>query len=244
MTSNELTQLSPEQIGWVLLKNLKENMPQEYSGGTSRASDTVQFDNAVKGLIPDNLSGDDNRESVKCLAEGWQWLELAALIAPHPTQSQSTSFKMITRRGLSIDTEAELFDFTKLRILPETLIHPDILLDARSQFLLGDYETAIFKAFKKVEIRVRSIGGYEDSKLGVSLMREAFNPQNGPLRNEQLVMAEREAEANLFSGAIGLFKNPPSHRDTGYTAEESVQLLMFASKLLAIIDERTPLIGK
>jgi hypothetical protein len=44
--------------------------------------------------------------------------------------------------------------------------------------------------------------------LGVSLMRAAFHPREGPLRDDNLVSGEREAEMHMFSGAIGHAKNP------------------------------------
>ena len=34
----------------------------------------------------------------------------------------------------------------------------------------GDFDTAVFEAFKKVEIEVRRKGGYPDTAIGVSLM--------------------------------------------------------------------------
>ena len=107
----------------------------------------------------------------------------------------------------------------------------------------GDYDTAVFKAFKEVEVAVRKAAnakgaGYPDSDLGIALMRRAFHPESGPLTNKALVTAEREAEMHLFSGAIGHAKNPPSHRDVAFTAQEAARLIIFASHLLDIVAQR------
>ena len=43
-------------------------------------------------------------------------------------------------------------------------------------------------------------------------MRKAFYLQTGSLANTQSEESEKQAMSDLFAGAIGLFKNPVSHR--------------------------------
>jgi len=69
-----------------------------------------------------------------------------------------------------------------------------------------------FSAFKEIKVAVRDAGGFEATDIGVDLMRKAFDGAKGPLRDETRSKAEREALAHLFAGAIGLYKNPSSHR--------------------------------
>ncbi|WP_165979720.1 TIGR02391 family protein [Kocuria rosea] len=87
-----------------------------------------------------------------------------------------------------------------------------LLSSARSNFALGDYETACFAALKAVEVEVRRVAGLPNELIGVNLIRKAFNTKDGVLTDSSAEGGEREATANLFAGAIGAYKNPASHR--------------------------------
>ncbi len=70
-------------------------------------------------------------------------------------------------------------------------------------------------------------------------MRRAFHVDNGPLTDQNRPKTERIATEHLFVGAIGLYKNPHSHRNVSVTAEEAVEIIMFASHVLRIVDARS-----
>jgi uncharacterized protein (TIGR02391 family) len=111
-------------------------------------------------------------------------------------------------------------------------------------FLSGKYDTAIFEAFREVEVAVRKAGGFPPTTVGVNLMRDAFRPlnnnQSGSLTDKQLPAPEQEAMLSLFAGAIGLFKNPQSHRHVPTHPEDAAEVIIFASQLLWIVDRLKP----
>jgi hypothetical protein len=106
-------------------------------------------------------------------------------------------------------------------------------------FLRGDHDTAVFQAFKKVEVAVRKAGKYTNDLVGVKLMRAAFHPDTGALTDMTLVPAERDAAMQLFAAASGHAKNPSSHRDVNLSRQEAARLIAFASHLLAIVEQRS-----
>ncbi len=65
--------------------------------------------------------------------------------------------------------------------------------------------------------------------------RDVFDADNGPLTDLSAPRAEREARSHLFTGAIGCYKNPHSHRDVELTFKEAFEMLVVASHLLQLL---------
>jgi hypothetical protein len=110
-------------------------------------------------------------------------------------------------RRLRRITNAESFrEYRKACLLPRNLLHPALVTAMWTTFTRGEYDTAVFQAFKTVEIRAREAAQFASRDLGVPPMRSAFHPETGPLRDPQQDPAERQALMELFSGAIGSYK--------------------------------------
>lgn len=91
---------------------------------------------------------------------------------------------------------------------------------------------------------VRGAGKFPAELVGTKLMREAFRPVDpdkpaitpGSLTDTTLPAAEQKGMADLFSGAIGLYKNPQSHRNVPTEATDAAEIIVFASHLLRMVD--------
>jgi uncharacterized protein (TIGR02391 family) len=194
-------------------------------------------------LPPDACSPEDLRqiqahqeEISKLLMEAWMWLEHEGFLAPLYGEH---GLYFITRRGARMDTPTSLEAFRKADLLPQRLIHPRIAPRVWSAFRRGDYDTAVFQAFKEVEGAVRAVGGFGPEDYGAELMRKAFRVQDGPLTDKNVPVAEQEALAHLFAGAVASYNNPHSHRHVALEVEETVEMIMLASHLLRIVDSRS-----
>jgi hypothetical protein len=94
---------------------------------------------------------------------------------------------------------ADLEAHRKANLLPKDLLHPSIAQKIWPAFPRGEYDPAVFLAFREVEIAVRQAGGFEPIAHGVPLMRRAFHPSQGPLRAILILMkgSERRWQAYL-----------------------------------------------
>jgi len=141
-----------------------------------------------------------------------------------------------TKKGVQFKEDHFQELIGKWTLVPSLLFHHLIIEKAWPSITRNEFDTGVFLAFKAVEVRVREVCGYPSDLVGTTLMRKAFDPESGPLTNKSLPKAEREAISHLFSGAIGLYKNPHSHRDVIIEFSEAFEKLLLASHLLNTID--------
>lgn len=177
----------------------------------------------------------------QALIEAINWLLANGLIARgHPTQSHSESM-IVTRLGHQVLASGLDQHYAERRL--STDLHPR-LDRVRTQFLLGEYELAAFAAMREVEIRVRELSGLDSALVGVKLMREAWKPEGGPLADPTLDPGERVGMMELFAGAIGTFKNPPSHRQVDYADPvEASEVILLADLLMRVLDRTQSRLG-
>lgn len=188
----------------------------------------------------------DDRIS-RALMEAWDWLLHEGFLAKRG-DDHTRAGTFVTRRGQRLKTRDDFDGYRKANLLPKGQLHPLIASEVYPAFLRGKYDTAIFEAFRELEVEVRSAGNFGVTDLGTELMRAAFRPSGkkgqaasvGPLTDTQLPVPEQEAMANLFAGAIGLYKNPQSHRHVPTHPEDAAEVIVFASQLLRIVDRLKP----
>jgi uncharacterized protein (TIGR02391 family) len=175
----------------------------------------------------------------RAIAEAWSWLVRAGLLVPEADQPHNRHF--MSKHALALKVPEDLEEFRKRRLFSGDILHPSIRDCAWGDYLKGDYETAILKAFRKVEVEVRSAGGFGPGESGVSLMRNAFRTgaNAGPLTDVSELSGEQEALGHLFSGAIGRYRNPSAHGTGVFTDPiETAELLLLSSQLMRIVDRR------
>jgi uncharacterized protein (TIGR02391 family) len=171
---------------------------------------------------------------LQAVVEAWDWLSFNRLVARRPGDTGEWAF--VTRRGYRIAKALDSVELLRAEARLDLELHPLIAQRIRRQFLLGEYELAALAAMREVEIRVRKLSKADASDIGVNLMRSAFKP-GGPLANKSLDGGEQEATMALFWGAIGVFKNPSSHRQVEFDDPTfAAEVVLLADLLLRMID--------
>jgi len=217
-----------EDLAAHLLKHLLE-LPAKDSG-------LNRYNLTQPASFMDYAAG-EAQAAARAITEAWMWLEREGFLAPRPGEI-SGNWSFVTRKAQALAPEVDLNAYKKGKLLPRETLDPIMTNKVRPLFLRGDYDTAVFRAFKEVETRVRSAGKLPPELIGSDLLRKAFHPIDGSLTDSTVVEAERQALSHLFAGAIGLFKNPSSHRGVQLPAEVAAQAIALANLLLAIVQER------
>lgn len=221
-TVDSVLQLEPEELGGYLLETLANPRPGSPSD-LHPSSLTARIGSYYR-----------DERATDAILEAWAWLVSERLLI-----AKQNGWHFISRRGHKLKGRQDLLAYRKSNILPKESLHPTIADRVWSSFIRGDYDVAVFQAFKEVEVAVRAGGGYTVADYGVDLMSKAFKVDSGDLADMQLPEPERKAMLLLFLGATGLFKNPSSHRHMTLTdPHEAAEMISFASLLMRIVDSR------
>lgn len=183
---------------------------------------------------------DASSEVALAISEALNWLAVHGLIAIKPENTEKHSGAWCLSRRARQFTELQQFtEYQISQLLPKQLLHPKLKGNVWLAFMRGTYEAAVFEATREVEISVREAAKLPTTVYGTQLMRDAFNPKNGCLKDNTLISSEQEAMRDLFTGVIGAYKNPHSHRHAPIDGPRwAIEIILLASHLLHIVDSR------
>jgi uncharacterized protein (TIGR02391 family) len=186
-------------------------------------------------VLENHVGNADMFRYQRAMQEAWDWLRTNGLLSLADPKQQGSDFAFVTRMGAAALEDGGLARIAAQRRLGVDM-HPLIAGRVRQQFVLGEYELAAIAALREVEIRVRELAGASESDIGVRLMGEAFKPSS-VLHDPSLDKGESEAIMALFRGAIGVFKNPSSHRQVEFDdPTEASEVILLADLLLRMLD--------
>jgi uncharacterized protein (TIGR02391 family) len=207
----ELLQMSAEDVGMHLLK---------YMTRSHAETNRFNFLQMVTG----------GQVSFRFM-EGWGWLVRQGFLALAPNDMYGKNH-FVTREGIEVAQQDDLDAWRKAHLFPDYF---DAALQrwVKPLFSRGDYDTAVFRAIKEVETRVRKKSGFK-TDYGRGLMLKAFG-ETGPLMASD--NEGRKAAREMFAGAISFCKNPSSHHEIDFDdPREVVDMISFANQLLRIVD--------
>jgi len=148
----------------------------------------------------------------------------------HESLGVLTQIKLLQRASQDFASQALAF----------SALHTEISEKCQRLFAAGEYDLAIFAAFKTVEEAVRARSGASPTDIGVNLITKTMNA-NAPILKFSDIFAEQEGHVSLYRGAIAVIKNPLSHRKVGHKSKaRAFELIAFASTLMRMLDDVPP----
>jgi uncharacterized protein (TIGR02391 family) len=224
-----LVALEPDELGLRILQVLAAWSPQLIQ---------LQLGSFLTGALQGFPTSRRQDEIKQAIQEAWYWLEGQALLIPDP-RYRGRDMLVLSRKARRLVKDQNARRAIVGHRLPKETLHPSIKEDVWALYQRGKYDTAVLEAMKAVEVAVRDAAKLGADKIGRHLMRTAFAIEDGLLTNKTAERSEREAMADLFSGAIGAYKNPHSHRRISLDdPDEVAEIILLANHLLRIVDAR------
>lgn len=232
-TPDKLFACTATQLDGILLASIAERIKRSQEDPIAPRNVSLP---ELQGMyaIGDGVNFAQRSRADTALTESWQRLINAGFLME--AVGQAPGVMTLTSKGFEAADAVHFEEITVRQRLTREMLHADLRGSVYDSFAAGHYDTAVLDAFKLVEDAVRNAAALPANLLGVQLMRQAYDPQRGPLRDPSLPAGERDRMPDLFAGSIGVFKNPLSHRKMGKSDPAPViEELMLASRLLRFV---------
>ena len=140
-----LVSMSPEDLAYAALRCLNNSDDNEYRRRGRR--ENISVANFCTSEAQRFQSGSEEVLG-QAIAAAFQYLVTIGMLAPNPHANPYGWFTL-TARAKAVTSEADYGRYIHASKYPRGAIHPEIERNTYAEFVKGDYESAVFKAFKR-----------------------------------------------------------------------------------------------
>jgi len=167
-TADRLLEASEVEIEGALLRRVMEVTDDPMRRMTTRDSIATELFGIVIGCYAHNIG--QRKDVDKAISRAWRALENAGLIEEPDPANGRNGYRVISQRGRAAVANDDVAAAKARSMFTREMFHPSLPDPAWNAFRAGDYDTAVFEAFKAVESAVRKKGRFADTDFGVDLM--------------------------------------------------------------------------
>lgn len=236
----QFMELNPADVGSLILPLILRHQRQQANRGFVPSNLAIAF--AREYYADYERAHEMQRTEIgpsDVFMEGMAFLERAGLLIPLAFEGVGHgSWMKLSRAGIAA-AENGVATTAISSLECGRLLHPSIARECLREVERGPdgYDSAIFKAFREVELRLRAVTKSEGTKDAIRVVNEAFAPPNGIFVDLNGDQNEWRGIRDCFAGAIAAFRNPVAHRVVGHNdAEQVMRLLIYASSLLYLTE--------
>ncbi|MFO7445511.1 MAG: hypothetical protein R6W90_04055 [Ignavibacteriaceae bacterium] len=149
----------------------------------------------------------------------------------------SAKVKMLTEKGTKV-VQSKLLNFKLPAFEIESFItRPELKAECLKDYLNGDYETALLKAFRTVEEIIRKVKDPSSGKINKKSLSNSYITPEG-LYEEGLEVPDTEPDslARIITGAMSWFKEPGKGKIND--PHIAGQVLLYINIHLNILDKK------
>jgi len=223
---NMILALSPRDLAYEIAMGMNQKM----STGSG-----ANINWSVDGLAQQIASGYAGaKENRLVVMEGIEAMFYVGLLTA--SGSHGDPYVYLTRAGRAIRSLEDVMANRVGHLEASALLDNDIMDAVWTPYLRGDYDIAIAYAFKRVEVAMRTKGGYDAGQFGDRLIKKFFGEFRLADAPDGPKPATQTPEEQFFLGASALYRNPASHQDDTITHyARAMEVMLVANHLLLLV---------
>ena len=158
-------------------------------------------------------SAEVRADTTRVIGRAWKGLEDAGFIEEPDPANGKNGYRVPSGMGKRAYAGTDYSGVRMRSKFSRDMFHPALPDAAWNAFGVGDYDTAVFEAFKSLEVAVRTKGQLRQYRFRCGAYEKGFRPRYRTAANNAAPRPRRVARCELFTGAFRRDTESKGHND-------------------------------